>query len=135
MEGMEECGEAEFFMSPGSDMMDWVRLEMMSLVLELVRICDWDMKLVISTSLELQTKCNVIKTTFTRVSAGPHLEWELFIRLRLMTGLLLLCPFILLLTGRFTLASLSTPWLLSCTITISKSVSSVSQGENGQHLF
>ena len=40
MEGMEECGEAEFFIIPGSDMMDWVRLEMMSLVLELVRI--WD---------------------------------------------------------------------------------------------
>ena len=37
-------------------MMDCVRLEMMSLVLELVRIWDWDMKLVISTSLELQTQ-------------------------------------------------------------------------------
>ena len=54
MEGIEECGEAELFMIPGSDMMDWVRLEMMSLVLELVRIWDWDMKLVMSTSLELQ---------------------------------------------------------------------------------
>ena len=71
MEGMEECGEAEFFIIPGSDMMDWVRLEMMSLVLELVRIWDWDMKLVISTSLELQTgkqSMQCMKTTL-----GPSL--------------------------------------------------------------
>ena len=106
---MEECGEAEFFIIPGSDMMDWVRLEMMSLVLELVRICDWDMKLVMSTSLELQTQCNVMKTTLTLFSASPHLVWELFIRLRLMTGLLLQWPFSwLLLTARFTFVSLST---------------------------
>lgn len=38
--GMEECGEEEVFIKPGSDMMDCVRLEMMSLVLELVSI--WD---------------------------------------------------------------------------------------------
>ena len=55
-EGMEECGEAAFFIIPGSDMMDWVRLERMSLVLELARIWDCDMKLVMSTSLELETQ-------------------------------------------------------------------------------
>ena len=39
----------------------------------------------------------------------PHLVWEWFIRLRLMTGLLLQWPFSwLLLTARFTLVSLST---------------------------
>ena len=38
--GMEEWGDEEVFIKPGSDMMDWVRLEMMSLVLELVSI--WD---------------------------------------------------------------------------------------------
>ena len=38
---------------PGSDMMDWVREDIMPLVLELVRIWDWDMKLVTSASPEL----------------------------------------------------------------------------------
>ena len=36
--GMEECGEEELFIMPGSDIMDWVRLEMIPLVLELVNI-------------------------------------------------------------------------------------------------
>ena len=43
------------------------------------------------------------------LSYRPHLVWELFIRLRLMTGLLLQWPFSwLLLTARFTFVSLST---------------------------
>ena len=50
---------------PGSDMMLWVRRPPLVPELELVKIWDWDMKLVTSASPELENKkVNVATTTF-----------------------------------------------------------------------